>query len=123
MRCSFVKTGSENDNFRRVSHLSSGPDGGRRVSLSSNPVGIMTDLQRRLMAGKSGLLELALLRESHRILVEEAKKRLDDQTRKATEIMENEKGRRSRVSNCRLGFGGFGYRRFRSWQTRSDLTI
>lgn len=32
----------------------------------------MTDLQRRLLAGKAGLLELALLRETQRRLVEEA---------------------------------------------------
>lgn len=31
----------------------------------------MTDLQRRLLAGKAGLLELALLRETQRRLVEE----------------------------------------------------
>lgn len=32
----------------------------------------MTDLQRRLLAGKAGLLELALLRETQRRLIEEA---------------------------------------------------
>lgn len=32
----------------------------------------MTDLQRRLLAGKAGLLELALLRETQRRLIKEA---------------------------------------------------
>lgn len=91
-----------------LSHASFGVPDGRRVGSSRNPV-VMTDVQRRLRAGKAGLLELALLRESHRRLVEEAKKLMKDQSRRAAETLEHKGSRRSRVSSYICVFGRWHY--------------